>query len=198
MTDVRPIDFLYPPLSPQKPDRGCVLISGPFMHDDYFTRSVVLITEHHEEGTVGFVLNNFAPRRLEVAVEQETEIKGLISIGGPVEPQMLCFLHTAGNVIPDAEHVTGNIFSGGNFREVKKMLKNGTLDYSQFRFFMGYAGWSIGQLEDEIAENSWVLAGHIPDELLFSPNKNLWTLAVHTLGQSYRAWLHAPLDPSLN
>ncbi len=192
-----PLDFLYPPVAPRKPGRGVILVAEPMMYDHYFSRSIVLLTEHNEEGSVGFVLNNVASRQTSIAVEKATDIHATIGIGGPVEPQMLCFLHTAGKVIPEAVHIVGNIYSGGDFNIAKQLLDEGILDYSQFRFFLGYSGWSVGQLEDEIAIHSWAIAD-FPPEQLFVPNKELWTDVVKSLGPAYRAWLHTPANPLFN
>ena len=78
------------------PQKGRILISDPFLGDDYFERSVVYLCEHNQEGSFGFVLNNLVEINLNDLNDQFPEITTKISTGGPVETESMFFIHTLG------------------------------------------------------------------------------------------------------
>ena len=97
------------------PKKGRLLITEPFMQNDYFHRSVILLCEHNEDGSFGFVLNNYTDVKLS-EFENMHEVEGFcddfrISIGGPVSAKNLYYIHTLGDQLPDSIHVAGNIYA---------------------------------------------------------------------------------------
>ena len=128
---------VYNNLSPEK---GRVLITEPFLEDDYFERSIILLCEHNSDGSFGFVLNNYTELKLQDIVDfPEFETK--ISTGGPVSEKHLYFIHTIGDEITDSIHIAGSIYMGGDFEQVKEKIKMGLIRPTQIRFFIGYSGW---------------------------------------------------------
>lgn len=181
-----------------KPQKGRVLITEPFIDDAYFSRSVILLCEHNEEGSFGFVLNNFVDVTINELIEfPEFETK--ISKGGPVGQNHLYYIHTLGTEISNALHVTGNIFSGGDFNEIQEKAKLGLIKPDQIRFFLGYSGWTENQLEGELKHNSWLVSDIINENDIMDANKdNLWQEYMNHQGGKYKAFSHFPENPSLN
>ena len=138
--------------------QGRVLISEPFLNDTYFRRSVVLLTEHSEEGSVGFVLNKPVALSVDDVLTDFPEIDTEVSIGGPVNTNTIHYIHTLGDTIPNSVKVFNNLYWGGDFDVIKQMISDGQIKGSEIRFFLGYAGWSPKQLENELSENAWLVS----------------------------------------
>lgn len=181
-----------------EPQKGSVLISEPFLTDNYFRRSIVLLTEHNEEGSMGFVLNKPIEIGINEVVEDFPETNAEISIGGPVSTNTLHYLHTLGDIIPESVHVIGNIYWGGKFEIVERLIKSGNLLKEQIRFFLGYSGWSPEQLEDEIEENAWVVSQINPEEIMKPMSQAFWTRTLRKMGKKYEMWANFPENPELN
>ncbi|SMO57544.1 putative transcriptional regulator [Saccharicrinis carchari] len=180
------------------PAKGRILIADPFLRGPYFGRSIILLTEYSEQGAVGFVLNktnNLYPDEL---IEELLSFKGELHIGGPVAADTLYFIHTLGDKVPGSLQITDNVWWGGDFEQLKRMLNNRKATYEQVKFFAGYSGWSPKQLEREIEENSWVVT-QIDDQMIMSNNMdNIWKESLESLGDVYKSWSGFPEDPSFN
>lgn len=181
-----------------KPKQGRILISDPFLADNYFKRSVVLLTEHNEKGTVGFVLNNPVSVKVNDILAHFPRIDSKISIGGPVSTNTVHYLHTLGETIPESVHVAGNIYWGGDFDVLKQLIADGIADVSKVRFFIGYSGWEPNQLEREISENSWIVSEMNPEQVMSSVERITWNNTLKNLGGKYKLWLNFPENPSMN
>ncbi len=180
------------------PQKGRILISEPFLMDNYFKRSIVLITEHSDEGTVGFVLNKPVNMKVNEIVSDFPEIEAVVSIGGPVQTNTLHYIHTLGDIIPNSMKVLDNIYWGGEFDVIKRLLESGSLNQENIRFFLGYSGWQSNQLEDELSENAWVVADIGPEEIMSPMNKFFWNKTLHRLGKKYQMWANFPENPQMN
>ena len=180
------------------PQKGRILISEPFLMDNYFKRSIVLITEHSDEGTVGFVLNKPVNMKVNEIVSDFPEIEAVVSIGGPVQTNTLHYIHTLGDIIPNSMKVLDNIYWGGEFDVIKRLLESGSLNQENIRFFLGYSGWQSNQLEDELSENAWVVADIGPEEIMSPMNKFFWNKTLHRLGKKYQMWSNFPENPQMN
>jgi len=188
----------FEPDENQEPQKGKVLLSEPFLLDNYFKRSIVLITEHNENGTIGFVLNKPVDVNINEVVENFPKIDADVALGGPVSTNTLHYLHTLGDIIPESVHVLGNIYWGGDFEVVERLISSGNIDKGQIRFFLGYSGWSPNQLEDELAENAWVVGDISPDEVMMPMNKHFWTKTLQRMGKKYEMWANFPENPEMN
>jgi putative transcriptional regulator len=178
--------------------RGRVLISEPFINDTYFKRSVVLLTEHTKEGSVGFVLNKPVDLAVNNVLSDFPEIDTDISIGGPVNTNTIHYIHTLGEVIPNSVRVLQNLYWGGDFEVIKDMIRTGLIKGSDIRFFLGYAGWSPKQLENELSENAWLVSEMKPEHIMQGPGENLWKAILENSGDKYKTWVNFPENPSLN
>ncbi len=179
------------------PEKGNLLISEPFSNDAYFKRSVVLLTLNDDEGSVGFILNKQVDISLSDLFEEDFDFKGKVSIGGPVSIDRIDFLHTLGELIPNSKHVIDNIYWGGDFNVVLKMLRSKSISEEQIRFFIGYSGWSKGQLDKEIENDFWLVT-HPDTQSIMPIDENYWKTTLKRLGRKYEVWLNIPEDPVLN
>lgn len=179
------------------PKKGRVLVSEPFLQDTYFKRSLVLLTEHSEEGAVGFVLNKPLEVKVNEVMNDFPISQASVSIGGPVSTNTIHYLHVLGDVIPNSVHVLDNIYWGGDFDAVKEMLRAGEIKPEHIRFFLGYSGWHAGQLENELKQNSWLVTEIKPTQIM-KPKANIWKSTLSQLGEKYRIWSDFPENPSLN
>lgn len=180
------------------PQKGRILISEPFLMDNYFKRSIVLITEHTDEGTVGFVLNKPVNMKVHEIMTDFPPMDAIVSLGGPVQTNTLHYVHTLGDIIPNSVKVIDNIYWGGEFEVIKRLLESGSLNNDNIRFFLGYSGWQSNQLEDELSENAWVVADISPTEIMTPMNKFFWNKTLNRLGQKYQMWSNFPENPQMN
>lgn len=181
-----------------EPGKGKLLISEPFLPDPNFTRTVVLLCEHNQEGTFGFVLNKPSLLRLEDVLEDVGNYNGLLYVGGPVQQDTLHFVHSREDIDGGVEIAQG-IFWGGNFEKVLIMLRNNQADARDFRFFLGYSGWGEGQLVDEINQNSWIVSDVASPRQIFEKGiDSLWKEVLREMGGKYKMISNYPIDPRLN
>lgn len=188
----------FEPTNQLEPQKGRVLISEPFLMDNYFKRSIVLITEHNTEGTVGFVLNKPVDIPVNEIIENFPVTNVELLLGGPVNTNTLHYIHTLGDIIPNSNRVLGNVFWGGDFEVVERLIKSGNLAPGQIKFFLGYSGWSPDQLEGELEESAWLVTELPPEEIMSPMNRNYWKRHLRKLGKKYEMWSNFPEDPEMN
>ena len=104
------------------PRKGNILLSDPFLADPNFARTVVLLCDHNEEGSFGFVLNKPSEYTLDMVVSEMESHENSIFIGGPVQKNTLHFLHTLGERLTGAEKITDEVFWSGDFEELKALM----------------------------------------------------------------------------
>ena len=180
------------------PTKGKVLITEPFVDDDYFGRSIIFLCEHNEEGSFGFVLNKYLDIEIEELVDFDPS-QTRLSKGGPVGNKQLYFLHTLGNELEGALHIIDNIYTGGDFEALISKAKLGLIKPNQVRFFLGYSGWTTHQLEGELKQNSWLVSDIIDsDSIMDTSNENIWQDYMSKQGGKYKAFSHFPKNPHLN
>ena len=181
-----------------EPAAGILLIADPFLKDPNFLRTVVLLCEHKEQGSFGFVLNKHIEQTLDELI---TDLEGyslLVYYGGPVQMNTIHFLHQYPDLIPESVKVSNDIYWGGNFETVTALIKNNSIDRNKIKFFIGYSGWGDGQLTGELEEKSWltVSANH---KLVFNTGYNeIWKGSLQALGGEYEMLINFPIDPQLN
>jgi len=178
--------------------QGRVLIAEPFLNDTYFKRSVVFITEHNPEGSVGFVLNKPVELRVQDVIQNFPFIDAGISIGGPVNTNTLHYIHTMGELIPKSIKVMDNIYWGGDFDALKDLISKGKINRNQIRFFLGYSGWGAQQLENELQENAWLVAEINSDMIMKGEDAGFWNQILEKMDNKYQVWANFPDNPGLN
>lgn len=181
-----------------RPERGRVLLSEPFLSDPYFRRTVIFLCEHNEEGSFGFVLNNYIDVDLDQIMENMPRYQGKISIGGPVRNSNLYYIHTLGERINDSIEIIPGVFMGGDFEKLRNLLVSGEAGKNQVRFFVGYSGWSPEQLENEIKTNSWFVTSVNKDVVMNTDEGDLWKAIMKSMGRKGEMIANMPEDPTLN
>ena len=179
--------------------KGDLLIAEPsIIGDASFHRAVVLITAIHDHAPMGFVLNKpFDFSLAEVVPEVSKPIP--LYCGGPVDPDNLFFIHSIPDHIDGSISISPSLFFGGNIDHAIVGIEKGILNSSNSRFFLGYSGWSKGQLEQEIASKSWFTSANTFEEKIVShPAMSLWKNLLLSKGGEYRLWANAPNNPAHN
>ena len=119
--------------------------------------------------------------------------------GGPVASNTLHFIHCVPDKIPGGIDVGNGLFWGGDFERVKALITTYQLQADEIKFFAGYSGWTASQLNNEIKEESWIVANGISKESIFCQNEGtLWREVVIGLGQRYAHIANFPENPALN
>lgn len=181
------------------PAQGKVLISEPFLCDHMFGRSVILLVDHTQNGTMGLVMNKPLPLFLNDLLN-EIDCRENIPIykGGPISTDTLFYVHTLEN-IADSLPIADGIYLNGDFSAIKQFMAEGNSIKGKIRFFLGYSGWEPGQLNQEITENTWLVdKADIPSLMDEKASRNLWKNTLGKLGGKYEIWSHFPQVPTLN
>jgi putative transcriptional regulator len=178
---------------------GQLLLSEPFMFDENFKRTVVLVCEHNEEnGTVGLILNKPIELRLNDLVEDFPLFDTKVFLGGPVGTDTLQFLHSMGDKIEDSLLLSNGLYWGGNFEQMKIMLSTGDIQEDEIKFFLGYSGWSPGQLLQEMKVNSWIISPANKEHIFKTDYNHLWKEVMQGMGGIYSTMAGYPENPMLN
>ena len=179
------------------PKKGRILLAEPFMKDDHFSRSVIYLCDHNDEGSYGFILNNILNVKLNEIIEDKNLPNLDVFYGGPVHATNLFFIHQLGDVLDKSIELGNNLYTGGDFNQIAEFLNLGILDKSKIKFFLGYSGWSKNQLLEEMKTHSWIVS-EIKDEDIFKKNNDLWKDVLQKKGGRYKAIANFPLNPSDN
>lgn len=176
-----------------------LLAASPKLPDSNFFRTVVLLIRHDEDGALGVVLNR--PTNVTVAdvwekvAEEPCESQHVINLGGPVagplmavHSQMSC---SETQIVPGVYFATHKDYLNQIVRQEKR----------PYLLFSGYAGWSAGQLENELTAGGW-LTMPASEDYIFFEGDDLWERVVKEIGHEIMApaikGRHVPSDPSLN
>ena len=176
--------------------RGHLLVASPALIDQNFRRTVVLVTEHTEDGAAGLVLNRPSLVEVGAAVPQLEELVDddeQVWVGGPVQPEAVLVL---GEFL-DPDDAAVPLFESLGFpslEEPEEIVPATT----RRRVFAGYAGWGAGQLEDEIANEDWILEPALADDAFTEEPDELWRDVLRRKGGIYEIVSRMPDDPSLN
>lgn len=182
----------------KKASKGRILISEPFLSDSYFKRSVVYLTEHSDEGSVGFVLNKPIELDIRDILKDFPDIGAGFSLGGPVNTNTVHYIHTLGDIIPESVYVQGNIYWGGDFDVLKNLLVKQKIKAKEIRFFLGYSGWTAKQLNRELEENAWLVAEIDNDSIMNGIHPDFWKEVLKSMENKYKVWINFPENPGMN
>ena len=182
-----------------KPQNGSLLISEPYLGDPNFERSVVLLCSHNEdEGTFGLVLNRKSNLKLSDVIDVYNDtFDAELGIGGPVQYNTLHYVHRLSE-LPQAIKLGEDLYWGGDFEILRTMIGSGIVSTSDIKFFLGYSGWTPGQLQEEIDKNVWIVNNNATNKLFNLEADKLWRSVLKDMGGKYKVLSNYPLDPRLN
>ena len=157
----------------KKLKKGKLLIAEPsIIGDTSFNRSVILLADDNNLGTVGFILNKPLPYALKDLIKN-TNSNFKVFNGGPVEQDNLFFIHNSPDLIPESIEISKGLFWGGNFKIVLELINTKLISEKEIQFFLGYSGWDEKQLDLELESNSWLLTDNVyRDDLIKKNNRN--------------------------
>lgn len=172
---------------------GNIIIAPPAVKNDFWQKTVILITEHHTHGSVGLVLNKRSRMSLPEFGEQlntQLDLPGFVYLGGPVNVKNLTFLHSpewrCKNTLQINQHVS--ISSADDI--IPRLSQGDTPE--RWRIFLGMAGWGPGQLEGELKgtppwnqNTSWCTAHSTSDLIFGSDTKEQWATALDRSGLEF-------------
>jgi putative transcriptional regulator len=179
--------------------QGQFLIASPHLADTNFYKGVVLMIRHDDDGALGLILNRPTASTVadvwKMVGEEDVDCSQPIFLGGPVNGPLVA-LHRLKSAA-EAEVLPG-IYFAAHKDKLKKLVRQTTKPY---RFFTGYAGWSEGQLEEELTAGGWLTAKALK-KLIFQNPDELWEQVTRTIGEGILnkaiKLKHVPRDPSLN
>mgnify|MGYP001363275921 CR=1 FL=1 len=181
-----------------KIQKGNLLIAEPQMTDKAFFKSVVLITYHSVEESIGFVLNQATSIQLNELLDDIRIADFPVYIGGPVERSSIHYIHTLGKQIKNARHIIDDVYWGGDFTQIKHLMEAKEINKRDIRFFAGYAGWKANQLTSELVEKNWIINTADKDSCMnYNEGNKLWRDFIKA-DNKYAIWSNMPYNPSLN
>lgn len=140
-----------------------------------------------------YVLNSFFP-----------ELEGFrdipIYLGGPVSSNRLFFIHSLDeSIVSETVPINKGLNFDGDFSRIKKYILDGNQVEGKIKFFLGYSGWTKGQLGVEINGNSWLVSHETQNQhMLLADGEAFWKSSLELLGKKYQTWTKFPKDPHLN
>ncbi|HEA30027.1 MAG TPA: YqgE/AlgH family protein [Leeuwenhoekiella sp.] len=183
----------------KKPTKGKLLVAEPSIIGDVsFNRSVVLLANHNDEGSVGFILNKPLNYTLEELIP-EAASEMTVYNGGPVEKDCLYFIHKVPDLIPNSVEISSGIYWGGDFNTVIELLRFKLISKDEIRFFLGYSGWDYLQLDEELDSHSWIVIDNIhKKDIITKALPDFWRENMIELGGEYLLWSNSPENPVYN
>ncbi len=134
---------------------GLYIKSTTALNDSIFENTTILIVEHNETGSVGFVTNKPLDKSLHELIEFNHSKPFPLMDGGPVDRDHLFVLHKRPDLIDGGKKITNALYLGGNMEQVIEAINTNGADQQEIQLFVGYCGWDAGELEAEIEEGSW-------------------------------------------
>lgn len=181
-----------------QPAEGRILISEPSLFNDYFHRSVILLADHNENGSFGIIINKPTDYKVKDVIKGFPEFDNDVFIGGPIKPDNLFVIHTLGKKIENSVKISPNLYWGGNFDTITKMISENLIQPNQIRFCVGYAGWTPNQLADEIKQKSWIVENTTSKEIFNTKPEEFWPNKMKSFGYKYAIWANVPSNPLWN
>jgi putative transcriptional regulator len=184
--------------------KGKLLVAAPTMREPTFARTVISMLEHTDDGALGVVINRPGDASLLEVVPPVADIASqpaVLFAGGPVEPQAAIALGVVTNNVSSSDPPTQG------WRFVVHPLVTVDLDMDptvlagslrELRVFAGYAGWSAGQLEGEIARGAWYVVDSLPLDAFDAAPDRLWSAVLRRQPWPLSAVATCPVDPTMN
>ena len=177
--------------------RGKLLIAGPDLVDPNFRRTVVLISEHSDEGAMGVVLNRRSEHTVAEAVPDLADLVDPgehVHVGGPVQPSGVVVLAEFDDISAAAAVVLDDV----GFLSAQADMEGLDDLTRRVRVFAGISGWGPGQLDSELDRDDWIVEPARREDLFCEDPEALWSQVLERKGGRYALVARMPLDPSMN
>lgn len=172
--------------------KGKVLLAEPFMLDPNFKRAAVLLCEHENEGTLGFILNKALDMKITDLIADFPKFESYVQFGGPVQTDTIHYIHNVGDLLEDSHKVMNGVYWGGDFEKLKFLITSEMIKPENIRFFVGYSGWSPEQLKEELKIGSWVPAQMDANHLFKVKPHQIWKKLMIDKGKHYSVIAQMP------
>ena len=177
--------------------KGKILISTPDISGDIFSRSVVLIIDHNENGAFGLILN----RKNKNLSRKVTSMMGFnteIYEGGPVENNKT-FIIAKGNPLTEFfVSINNEFYITEDVQSITSSILEGAINIEEIKVFSGYSGWMASQLENEISRKVWTVVDVYNLDYTLPNDQNLWKKIMQNLGGEFLLWANAPENVGMN
>lgn len=177
--------------------KGKILISTPDISGDIFSRSVVLVIEHNEQGAFGLILNK-KNGQMSDKFKDFFDFKIEVYDGGPVENDKVFFIIKGKKVTKTYVEITPEFYLTEDIENIISAVLNGELDINNVKIFSGYSGWTSMQLDGEIQKKVWTVVDVYNLDYTLPNDQTLWKSIMQNLGGEYLLWANSPEDISLN
>ncbi|AZB28033.1 MULTISPECIES: YqgE/AlgH family protein [Chryseobacterium] len=177
--------------------KGKILISTPDISGDIFSRSVVLIIDHNENGAFGLILNKRNSKmsnRFKNFFDFEIEVYD----GGPVENDKVFFIIKGKKVTENFTEINNEYYLTEDIELIINAVLQNEISIQDVKIFSGYSGWSASQLENEVLQKVWTVVDVYNLDYTLPNDHTLWKSIMQNLGGEYLLWANAPEDISLN
>ncbi len=179
---------------------GKLILDSGQLAGTYFDRSAILMCAHDSQGAFGLVVNRPTRHKLGEALRDppsELFANVPLHLGGPVQTALVSFL------LADSSHDGAGVMLAPwlqwcrSFEEAENCMET-NLPLHKIRAFLGYAGWSSGQLEKEMESGAWIVHPLDPSLIFSKKPERVWTEILRSLGGVHRLVAESPSDPTLN
>jgi putative transcriptional regulator len=177
--------------------KGKILISTPDISGDIFSRSVVLVVEHNENGALGLILNK-KNSQMSSKFKDFFDFKIEVYDGGPVENDKVFFIVKGKKVTEAYTEITSEFYLTEDIENIISAVLNGELDINDVKIFSGYSGWTALQLDGEIQRKVWTVVDVYNLDYTLPNDQTLWKSIMQNLGGEFLLWANSPEDISLN
>jgi len=137
---------------------GIYIKSTAALIGSFFEDTTILLVEHNEAGSTGFVTNKPFGKSLNDLLEFNHAKPFPLMDGGPVDREHLFVLHKRPDLIEGGKQLTDGLYLGGNMEQVIEAINTNSVSDQQIQLFIGYCGWDVGELEAELEEGSWTVS----------------------------------------
>ena len=185
----------------KKYGKGSLLIANPVLPDPNFSRTVILLCNHDEQGSFGLVINRASKLKAPDLLSNINILNAYnekIYLGGPVSPSMVFFLCRSSCGIGELDEVCPGVYLGSSLETLEESYLKIENPEQNIRFYLGYSGWSGGQLAGEMEQNSWLIQNAGEQFIFLDSESTIWPEVVNSLGEKYQYLIKAPVNPQWN
>ena len=136
---------------------GIYIKSTSALVGSFFENTTIMIVEHNEQGSTGFVINRPFEKSLNDLIEFSDSKPFPLMDGGPVDRDHIYILHKRPDLIDGGKKVLNDFYLGGNIEQVIEAINTNAANHQEIQLFIGYCGWDPGELKAEIDEGSWII-----------------------------------------